>query len=159
MNLILTSLIFISCTLFYSCNSSEKSSNIKDISFEVIREVNYGGYEESKVWVIQNNEDYQTVMNKVYENLDQRPVVPDVDFTKSTLIAVFMGAKKSDGYSIQVENINSDNKTMTVNVKETSSGKNCKVGSVMTHPFQIIKINKFNELIKFNTVKETKDCN
>lgn len=159
MNLILTSLIFILCTLFYSCNSSEKSGNVKDITFEVIREAYYGGYEEPKVLVIQNNEDYQTVMNKVYENLDQRPNIPEIDFTKETLIAVFMGAKNTGGYSIHVEKIYGSSKSLTVNVKEISPGKNCTVQQMVTHPFQIIRMKKFNELIKFNTVKETKDCN
>lgn len=65
--------------------------------------------------------------------------MPDVDFSKDVVMAVFAGAQSTGGYDIVVSNItDADVRTVTVTLKEP--GGNCARARTLTAPYQIIKL-------------------
>ena len=140
-----------------SCSSSGSGSDTTDIKFEVIKEGVISGFTDEKLMVIDNNTDYQKIMSIVYYNLDQMPIIPEVDFTKNTLILAAIGAKNTGGYSIGINNIKS-NGSVTISITEISPGKNCVLTESVISPYQLVKVKKIKKEVSFSTSRIVKDC-
>ena len=151
----ITSLFFLNIA---ACSSNSSGNDLTDVKFEVIKEGTISGFTDEKMIVIDNNDDYQKAMAIVYYNLDQMPVVPDVDFNKYTVILAAMGTKNNGGYTIGIDNITKSKSIVTVNLTETSPGKNCVLTDMVSSPYQVIKVKKIKKEIKFNISRNTKDC-
>lgn len=141
----------------FSCSSQGEEESI--VPFEVIHSGTYCSVSAKKEVVITNNDDYQKLMGEVYANLDQMPRIPDVDFTKNDVVAVFMGTKNTGGYAINFDKVIKRTDAVTCAVFESSPGKNCSVTEALTQPYEIVKIPKMNKKIKFILKQRTKDCN
>lgn len=141
----------------FSCSSQGEEETI--IPFEVIHGGTYSAISEAKQVVITNNDDYQKLMSEVYANLDQMPRIPEVDFTKNDVAAVFMGARSNGGYMINFDKIVKRTNDVTCYIYETYPGKNCVTTDAVTQPYEIVKIPKMNKKIKFIIKQRTKDCN
>ncbi len=142
------------CTLMRGGNDKKG-----DIKFEVIKEGFISGFTEETMLVIDNNDDYQKAFAVIYANLDQMPIIPDVDFNEYTVILAAFGTKNTGGFSISVDNILKYRRYYKVNIIETSPGSNCITNQMVTSPFQVIKVKKLLREIKFNIKKITADCN
>ena len=98
--------------------------------------------------------EYDKLMKDVYANLDQVPKTPFINFEKNTLVAVFIGARNSGGYMVNIDSINEGSKNLTVFVTETKPGKSCVVTDAITKPFVIVKIPKTDKkpVYKYNEI-------
>ena len=141
----------------FSCSSQGEEETV--IPFEVIHGGTYSAVSGAKQVVVSNNEDYQKLMSEVYANLDQMPRIPEVDFTKNDVAAVFMGTKSNGGFMINFDKVIKRTNDVTCSVYETLPGKNCVTTDVVTQPYEIIKIPKMNKKINFIIKQRTKDCN
>jgi len=130
-----------------------------DIKFEVIKEGFFSGFTEETMIVIDNSYDYQKAFAVIYANLDQMPIMPDVDFNEYTVILAAFGTKNTGGFSISVDNILKYRRYYKVNIIETSPGSTCITNQMVTSPFQVIKVKKLFREVKFNIKKITADCN
>jgi hypothetical protein len=142
--------------LAFSCSNQGEEESI--IQFEVIHGGAYASVSEKKQVMVTNNDDYQKLMSEVYANLDQMPRIPEVDFTKNDVVAVFMGAKNTGGYSINVDKVIKRTDAVTVSVYETSPGSKCILTQSVTQPYEIVKVPKLNQKVKFLFKQRTKDC-
>lgn len=110
--------------LFAACNAG-KDSKTKDnqadksaassISYEILKQEEYGGREIEGNVVVKT----QAELNSLYSQLGIG-TAPVVDFSKQAVIALFMGQKNSGGYSIGIENVTDDGKSVTVTIKKKS---------------------------------------
>ncbi len=141
----------------FSCSNTGEEESI--ISFEVIHGGTSTAVTEKKQVVATNNDDYQKLMNEVYANLDQMPRIPDVDFSKNDVVAVFMGAKSTGGYSIKVDKVIKRTDAVTVAVNEISPGPKCAVTQMITQPYEIIKVPKLNQKVKYIFKQKVDECN
>jgi hypothetical protein len=98
-------------------------------------------------------------MQDVYKNLDQMPRIPVVDFTKNSLIAVFIGTRNTGGYLVTIDSITESSKNLNVEVLETTPGKNCMTPDVLTAPYTIVKVPKTDKKAVFKYSQKVKDCN
>ncbi len=143
---------------FIISGCSGEGGDGKKLPMEVVINGTYSGVEVKREAVINNNEDYQKLMSEVYNNLDQMPRIPVVDFTKYTLIAVFIGPRNTGGYMVNIDSINDGNKSVSVSVVEETPGKNCNTMQVITRPYTIVKIPKTDKKAVFNYKQIVKDC-
>lgn len=140
----------------FSCTNS--AGDKEKLSFEVIREGSYSAITDKREVIIYNESEYQALMNDVYKNLDQKPNIPSVDFKKNSLVAVFIGSRTSGGFEVKIDNVTDGSDYLTVNVTETTPGKNCAVTDAITSPYVIVKIAKTEKKGQFKTKKIEKDC-
>lgn len=116
------------------------------VNFRTIARGANSGYERASQMVIDNPEEWADIWQQHASSNIPSPPVPDVDFTDHQVVAVFMGEKRSGGYSVEiltVENKNSekDDQTslvITVAYHQPKSGE--IVQEVITHPYHIITI-------------------
>ena len=140
----------------FSCSGS--NGVMSKVEFEVLVNSFYSSVTEKKEIIATDRDEYIKIMNIAYEYLDRVPEIQEVDFNRYIVIAVFMGAKTSGGYSITVDKIIEKSDKITVYINEISPGKNCITTDAITYPFELIKIPKTDKKIIFKTRGITKDC-
>ncbi|NOS86813.1 MAG: protease complex subunit PrcB family protein [Ignavibacteria bacterium] len=147
---------FIISTVIAGCSS--QGNDEKKLPMEIILDGTYSAIEEKREILLNNNDDYQKLMTQVYSNLDQMPRIPVVDFNKNSVVAVFIGNRSNGGYMVVIDSISEGSKNLTVNITETTPGKNCMVTDAITRPFSLVKIPKTELKPVFKTKQIVKDC-
>lgn len=136
--LLVTILFLISCTY-----------QVKQVSFEIIEKGYYSGIVEKQNLVIDSNESWSILWEHLKSNIEPAPSIPEIDFSKNTVIAVFQGEKSTGGYSIEVTKIEEFEGKIIVKIKERNPGPGEIVTEAFTQPYNIEKISKTNKKIEF----------
>lgn len=74
---------------------------------------------------------------------------PDVDFTKDMVVAVYAGEKPSGGYTVAVKKIEKSAAEIVVTAKVTAPAPDMGTISVLTHPYQWVKLTKSDLPVRF----------
>lgn len=77
--------------------------------------------------------------------------LPEIDFTKELVIAVFLGEQRTGGYAVEIEEINVLEKEAeaVVTVAVTRPNPQDIVTQVLTQPLHIVKVQKPNMPVRF----------
>ena len=134
----LLALSFASCRLNVVNNIQAGNT---PITFELLKQEAYGGRDEESTEVINT----QAGLEKLYKELGWSDM-PDVDFSKSNIVALFMGQKRTGGYSISIRKVTIEGDTATVQVLETSPEGNM-ASMVITAPYCIAVIPKTKNVV------------
>ena len=137
---------------------SGQGSDETKLAMEIVMDGTFSSVDDKRELLINTNEQYQALMSDVYKNLDQMPRIPVVDFSKNSLVAVFVGPRNTGGYLVIIDSITEGSKNISVNVTESTPGKNCVVTEGITKPFSIVKIPKTDKKPIFKTKQIVKDC-
>ncbi len=111
-----------------------------EVPFEVIDSGGGYNYAARDNFAITNATVWESLWLDLYSGHSHPPVVPTVNFTTELLIAVFQGERGSSGYSTNITRIVVTITHYVVYVDEIHPGDNCGVLTVMTYPYQIVKI-------------------
>ncbi|MGO2101618.1 MAG: protease complex subunit PrcB family protein [Psychroflexus halocasei] len=99
--------------------------------------------------VIENQEDWNALEEKMNSINDQRIKMDPVNFKNEMIIALFSEVKNSGGHSIKIKEITQKDNQVIIKVEETSPRG--LATSMMTQPYYIAKIPKTDKLIEFKT--------
>lgn len=122
-----------------------KSVAMDKNGFTILKKDSYGGWENRGNIVIKS----QSGLTALYKELNSTDV-PEVDFTKSNVVGLFMGQKSSGGYAIEIVSVIVNGDTAEVAVKETHPEGIASMA--MTQPYCIAAIPK-TEKVKFTEVQ------
>ena len=143
-------------TFLLGCNSSKnmntsmnKNYEYSQVSFETLIEDQMGGYVKEEIRVISDRKSLLEVYG--YVNRIRKPgfSIPEIDFSKETVIAVFMGEKTTGGYGVIVEDVKEEKGKLVVAIKETKPSPGDMIITVITQPFCVVKINSSNKELVF----------
>lgn len=149
-------LIFIPLLLLES--GHKPSGDGKEVPFErIIQQNGYGrpiancpGQSRRGYRVVMNEKEWRdTWKNVVTPGMDPRPPLPPVDFTKQSVLLVFMGLQSTGGFSISISRILENETQFKVFVKSSSPALESPVIQVITFPCQIVKVPKMDKEVKF----------
>lgn len=119
-----------SLMVLFACGSSKST---KSISYQVLTDSGYLGKKTQSYEVIDNHEDLKKVYAVVKDEL-----VPNIDFAKSRVVALFMGEKNTGGYTIGIESVRQEKGKVIVKVKKTYPDGMATMA--LTQPYMIAKI-------------------
>ncbi len=143
---ILLIMMVISCSAFFrSSGENEK----KKIEFETIAKGGQGRIEETVNMVIKDLEKLDSLWNVVFKTRIPKPELPEINFEKEMVLAVFMGYLPTGGYSVSIENIYSKGCSLIVERKVVTPGPDDLVTDEETQPFHIVKTAKTDKEIIF----------
>lgn len=137
--------------LLFSCNSTKKATDAKPATevkkpsaelYQVLSESGYQGKDGKSYEVIKDN----ASLRKLYIAIND-PQVPKVDFSKSRIVALFLGQRTSGGYAIKVKSVSEKGDKIYVTVEEKKPKPGDMVTMAITNPFTIVKINSTKEII------------
>ena len=75
--------------------------------------------------------------------------LPKVDFSKRTVVAVFLGSRPSAGYRVEVSGTRRDGKALVVTWREIPPARDSLLAQVITSPAHLVSIPKFDGEITF----------
>jgi hypothetical protein len=145
--------VFFISLLILSCNSQKEQTNNtpnQSTTIEVLNKNSHGGYTKSKTLVIKSQKELQEIYNQI--NMTRRPgfPIPEIDFDKEMVIALFMGEKTSGGFATTVEKVIENNNTLEIIVKETAPEGIAT--TMICQPFYYCKVNRSDKEIVFKKV-------
>ena len=106
------------------------------------------GNTERRNYVIRDDIAWENLWGRIHPDESQRhPPLPEVDFTRNMVIAVFQGTR-APGYSTEVMAVVSDD-PVKVFVTETSPGETCIVPQVARYPHHIIETPRIDTEVEF----------
>ena len=150
--------LFFSIVLFSCTSTKETTSNSKEISFKVIEKGTNGGFENPTTKVINSQAGFEDLWQKIWNRTSDKPQIPKIDFSKTQLILVAIGAKNNGGFGIEVEKITETKKELTLNYFETKAGEKCMTTQAIVFPFELIEIEKTSKNVVFNSSEKIVDC-
>jgi hypothetical protein len=74
---------------------------------------------------------------------------PQVDLTRSTVIAVFLGTRPSAGFSVVITRIDRDGDGLVVSYRERKPGPDEMSAQMITMPYQLVTVDRFTGPIRF----------
>ena len=98
------------------------------------------GSEEAEYKIIKNSSSLLNVWNRAYGNQLSVPPLPNVDFDKETIVAIFMGQKSTGGYALRLENIQIDENELFLDLQQIVPGEGAITTQAFSHPWMLIKI-------------------
>jgi len=118
----------------------------------------WSGHVNHAYYVVQDSADWIRIWNQHQQIFIPQHPPPEIDFSKATVIAVFMGECRTTGYGIGVQEIIDTGLTVVVKVVKVYPGKNCIVGEALTHPYHIVKTSKIDKHVIFQTSETATNC-
>jgi len=136
--------------LMTSCNETVDELNL--VEFTQIGQDNlYGNGQENitkQNLVISESNSWNELIDKINTVYDVSSgfTETDIDFTNFMVIAIFDNIKPNGGHSIDIMKVLENKNQITITIKNVLKGD---ATTVMTQPFQIVKISKSDKLIIF----------
>lgn len=123
--------------------------------FTTIDQGYHSGVTSSAYHAIYDNETWTSTWNQHMQFMVDPPPPPIVDFSKYTIVAVFMGEVSTGGYAINVYDVVDTGSSILVKVEKTQPGPRTIVTQALTQPYHIIQIAKTDKPVFFDIVTKT----
>lgn len=74
---------------------------------------------------------------------------PAVDFTRSIVIAVFLGSRQTAGYAVEITRIEKEDTGLVVTYREQRPASGAMVAQLLTSPFHIVRTEFHSGPVRF----------
>jgi len=101
--------------------------------------------EGASMLVIRSPSQWKSLSHDLAPNAKPAPV----DFTKSTVIGVLLGTRPTGGFSVEITGIERQGKELIVTWLEKKPGPDEMVTQVLTSPYHLVTIDRFDGPVKF----------
>lgn len=130
-----------------------------EIQFETIEKKISWNTNKRGNYVIKNAAEWSDLWNKIYPAVIIKPEIPEIDFNKYMVVAVFNGLETSGGYDIEITKIGEKDNAVYVFVKKTIHGSGCAITQSFINPYHIVGFVKSNKEVQYVEKEETVNCN
>ncbi len=103
------------------------------------------GVEEPRQVVVRSPAEWDTLWKS---HAGPQPA-PAVDFSMNMVAAVFLGERPTAGYRVVIVGTRRENDALVIEYIERPPGAGALVAQVLTSPFHIVKLPRFNGPIRF----------
>jgi len=128
------------------------------ICFLSVLKTFHSSHAEEENVVINDNAQWQSLWLTLFTNTSEKPPLPEIDFTRRTIVAVFQGLQATSGYEISIEEIVETENALLVTIKAFSPGQRCGVTGIVTRPLHIVEIEKTQKEIVFHVKHKVRNC-
>jgi hypothetical protein len=81
---------------------------------------------------------------------------PQIDFTKSMVVGVFLGSKPSAGYEVEIVGVRTQNKELVVEYVQRQPGRGTMVVQILTEPYHLVSVPQHEGTVRFVHVPDTR---
>jgi hypothetical protein len=85
--------------------------------------------------------DLERLWSRAYGAMTAAPPPPEVDFGSSSVAAVFLGQKRTGGYSVDVQNVAVEGGEVYLDVVTREPGPGAFTTQALTHPWVMVEVN------------------
>jgi len=84
--------------------------------------------------------DLEALWGRAYGAMSELPPLPAVDFSESSVAAVFLGTKRTGGYSVDVQNVTAQDGEVYLDVVVTEPAPGMLTTQALTNPWVMVRI-------------------
>lgn len=111
-----------------------------DASIRILGKGLHSGVKLQEYHDLHNAADFAVWWHRTYATRGDVPALPDVDFSKQMVIAVFMGEKPHGGYSIAVTRVRTTADNYDVEITVTAPGPGCRTTQAFIEPYEFVAV-------------------
>jgi hypothetical protein len=100
--------------------------------------------EEPRQVVVRTDAEWQALWKQ-----HGRAAMPAVDFTQSTVVAVFLGTRPTAGFSVAITAVKTEGARTVVEYRERAPSRDAFVGQVLTSPFHAVRLARTAGVVEF----------
>jgi hypothetical protein len=108
------------------------------VPFTTIAEGQQSSIEKRREVVVRTAADWKALWK---EHATDQPL-PAVDFSKSTVVGVFLGVRNTGGYKATISSIDRDGKNLVVTWREEQPARDAIVTQMLTFPYHLVRIDE-----------------
>ena len=124
------------------CSAKKEAMAANDKGFNILKQSEYGGRETKGFDKVTDARSFKELYRAL--NIEN---IPEVDFSKSNVVALYMGQRNTGGYSITIETMRADGETTYLKKKETTPEPGSMVSMALTAPYVIVAIPKTGKVV------------
>jgi hypothetical protein len=98
------------------------------------------GVTSARFELISNRQQLVSFWSRVHASQLQPPPVPDVDFSRETLVAIYQGQKASGGYSVQARRVAVEQGELYVDVEFVEPAPGAMTTTALTSPWTLVRV-------------------
>ena len=122
----------------------------KELTFETVFKSSFSKQSDRQNYVVKDIDQWKKLWS---DAVSGETAVPEIDFNKYMIIAVFQGTKNTGGYGIKITEIIEAENALEVYFNETVPAADSIVTQVMTSPCHIVKVEKTDKEVLFKKVQ------
>ena len=134
-------------TLIVSCATVPNKNVPQEFPHQELIKGSNGGYYSPKNMIIRNHSDLKIIYTQINKIRKPGFPIPEIDFEKEIVIALFLGQRSSGGYTISISKIVETKDEIQVYTQNTEPDG--PATTVMTQPFYFCKIPATEKTIVF----------
>lgn len=115
------------------------------LSFTTVAQGAVSAIDEPRHAVVRTAAEWQTF----WRTHSPETTVPTVDFTRFIVVGVFLGARPTDGFSVEIVSVREENDRRAIEYRERRPDPARLVGQVVTSPFHIVILPLDGEALDF----------
>jgi hypothetical protein len=128
------------------------------IDFQVLVEGDSQGSYPAKNQLITSQAAWQSFWVSVHRQLPATPNLIPVDFRKNDVIALTLGSKPTDGYTVRLLSLVNAGADFKADVQVRTPGKGCVLPTKATGPYYMAMVPKITGKLNFQVSTVTHDC-
>ncbi len=118
---------------------------VRELLWDVLASGNQAVTGESPQFVIAANQSQLlNLWNQAYGNRLTPPPLPDIDFRRETVVAMFMGTKPTGGYGLDVRGVSLDGSELYVDISTIVPKPGAITTQALTSPWVMLRIPRAN---------------
>lgn len=79
---------------------------------------------------------------------------PEVDFSTEMVVGVFLGARNTGGYDVEITGVEPEGTGLVVRCTETTPGPGAMLAQVITSPFHLVRVARTDGDVRFETIRK-----
>ncbi|MGH8400627.1 MAG: protease complex subunit PrcB family protein, partial [Gammaproteobacteria bacterium] len=129
------------------------------VEIRVLASGTHSGVRHQEYHALHDVADFRSWWQRAYSSQATAPALPQVDFTKDMVIAVFMGERSHGGYSLHVDKIADTADTFDVEITVNIPGSDCRTTQALTQPFEFVAVpDSGNKSVNWNVQQHYQAC-
>ncbi|MFP9098512.1 protease complex subunit PrcB family protein [Flavobacterium sp. RHBU_24] len=134
--------IFLIIFTALACCAKKEAMVDNGKTFSILKQSEHGGKETAGFEKVTDASSFKQLCTAL--NIEN---IPEADFSKSDVVAVYMGQRNTGGYSITIESMRVDGDTTYLKKKETKPEPGGMVSMALTAPYVIVAIPKTGKVV------------
>lgn len=130
--------------------NSNETKDMQEIAITHIAGGAYCGIEDRKYVAVTSDSTWKELWDMIHRDTRPVPEVPAIDFSRETVIGVFLGTRSTGGYSIEIVDASLQNNKLSVKYKTESPAPGDMVSMALTQPYHVVTVNVTRAEVEFS---------
>ncbi|TVR74545.1 MAG: protease complex subunit PrcB family protein [Marinilabiliales bacterium] len=131
-------------------SGTNDTGEMKEIEITHITRGPFCGVEQQQNIAVTDNAHWKELWTTVQRNRHPADDLPEIDFSRQTIICVFLGTRSTGGYSVEILGASLQGDTLTVLYTTESPAPGDMVSMAITHPCHIVSVDVTAEQVEFS---------